>query len=298
MPIQSPTNNDIADLLEQIADLLEQQDDNPYRVQAFRNGARSVRTIPTPLTEIIKKEGGQALTQIEDIGQGLATTIFEFVQTGRSNYLQQLQARQPPEEIFKRVPGIGKKLAERIAHQLEISSLEALEQAAYDGRLQQVKGFGPRRVAAIRHSLAEMLKRSAQHRRQSQGPTGEDETQPDVALLLEVDAEYRRQAEAGELLKLAPRRFNPNNEAWLPLMRTEREGWSMTIIFSNTARAHELGKTHDWVVIYYQKDGPETQCTLVTEIRGPLKGKRVIRGRESECMQFYTIHQSKTVPRK
>ncbi len=56
----------------------------------------------------------------------------------------------------------------------------------------------------------------------------------------------------------------------------------MTVLFSNTARAHELGKTHDWVVIYYQKDGPEAQCTVVTEFRGPLKGKRVIRGREHE----------------
>jgi DNA polymerase (family X) len=291
MPIQSPTNDDIADLLEQIADRLEQQDDNPYRIQAFRNGARSVRASETPLTEIVEKEGGPALTQIEDIGQGLATTIFEFIQTGRSDYLQQLEARQPPEEIFKRVPGIGRKLAERIAHQLEISSLEALEQAAHDGRLQRVEGFGPRRVAAVRHSLAEMLGRSTRQRKQPDGSTTEDKTQPDVALLLEVDAEYRRRAEAGELFKLAPRRFNPNNEAWLPVMQTEREGWSMAVLFSNTARAHELGKTHDWVVIYYQKDGPETQCTVVTEIRGPLKGKRVIRGRESECVQFYRKNQ-------
>jgi hypothetical protein len=63
----------------------------------------------------------------------------------------------------------------------------------------------------------------------------------------------------------------------------------MTVLFSNTARAHELGKTHDWVVIYYQKDGPEAQCTVVTETRGPLKGKRVIRGRERECRQFYEM---------
>ncbi len=294
MPIKSATNDDIAHLFEQIADHLEQQDDNPYRIQAFRNGAKSVRTSETPLTEIIQKEGAEALLEIEGIGQGLATTIFEFIQTGRSSYLQQVQARQLPEELFRRVPGLGEKLARRVIRQLEISSLEALEQAAHDGRLEQVKGFGPRRVAAIRHSLAGMLGRSAQQRKQPNGATREDKTRPDVALLFKVDAEYRRRAEAGELPKLAPRRFNPTQEAWLPIMRAEREGWAMTVLFSNTARAHELGKTHDWVVIYYQKDGPEEQCTVVTEIGGPLKGKRVIRGRENECQRFY--RQGETEP--
>jgi hypothetical protein len=108
-----------------------------------------------------------------------------------------------------------------------------------------------------------------------------------VALLLDVDAEYRRRAEAGELLRLTPRRFNPNQEAWLPVMQTEREVWAIIALYSNTARAHELGKTHDWVVIYYQKNGPEDQCTVVTATSGPLEGKRVIRGREKECLKFY-----------
>jgi hypothetical protein len=136
-------------------------------------------------------------------------------------------------------------------------------------------------VATVRQSLAELLGHSAEK-------TGADGTEPDVALLLDVDAEYRRRAAAGELPKLAPRRFNPRNEAWLPLLRTERDGWVMTALFSNTARAHELGKTHEWVVIYYQKDGPEGQGTVVTETSGPLAGKRVIRGREEECQQFYS----------
>jgi hypothetical protein len=137
-------------------------------------------------------------------------------------------------------------------------------------------------VAAVRHSLADLLRHSTR---------AQDQTKPPVALLLEVDAEYRRRAEAGELPRLTPRRFNPTQEAWLPIMRTEREGWTMSVLFSNTAQAHKLAKTHDWVVIYYQKDGPEAQGTVVTETSGPLKGKRVIRGREKECRQFYEEHQ-------
>ena len=60
-------------------------------------------------------------------------------------------------------------------------------------------------------------------------------------------------------------------------------------MFSNTARANELGKTDDWTVVYYQKGKGENQCTVVTETRGPLKGKRVIRGEESRCREYYGV---------
>jgi len=61
-----------------------------------------------------------------------------------------------------------------------------------------------------------------------------------------------------------------------------------TALFSNTARAHDLGKTQDWVVIYYDKDGHENQCTVVTEHHGPSRGQRVVRGYESACMAYYS----------
>lgn len=285
MPVQAPSNEDIAHLLEEIADLLEQQDDNPYRIQAFRNGAKSVRASATPLTEMVQTQGAPALLELEGIGQGLATTIFEFIETGRSSYLQRLQVRQSPEELLQQIPRIGKKLAQHIVRHLGVSSQAEFERAVRAGRLEQVFGLGPQRVTAIRNHLAGLWGDFAA---QPEADAGTKDT-PSVALLLDVDAEYRRRAEAGELPTLAPRRFNPNNEAWLPLLRTEREGWVMTVLFSNTARAHELGKTHEWVVIYYQKDGPEGQCTVITETSGPLTGKRVIRGREAECEQFYLL---------
>jgi putative hydrolase len=83
---------------------------------------------------------------------------------------------------------------------------------------------------------------------------------------------------------IAPRRFNPTGEAWLPILHTERGDWRFTALFSNSALAHELGRVRDWVVIYFHQDsGPEGQRTVVTETRGPLAGRRVVRGRESEC---------------
>jgi hypothetical protein len=108
------------------------------------------------------------------------------------------------------------------------------------------------------------------------------EARPDIDLLLKIDREYRAKAEADELPRIAPRRNNPEGVAWLPIMHAYEDGWHFTGLFSNTDRAHELGRIRDWVVIYYERDGYEGQCTVVTEYRGPLAGRRVIRGREDE----------------
>jgi hypothetical protein len=115
-----------------------------------------------------------------------------------------------------------------------------------------------------------------------------EESAPGIGLLLEVDEEYRTKAAAGRLRTIAPKRFNPRGEAWLPVLHAERGGWHFTALFSNTARAHELGRTRDWVVVYYSGgDHVEAQCTVVTETRGALEGRRVVRGREEECRAHY-----------
>jgi len=106
---------------------------------------------------------------------------------------------------------------------------------------------------------------------------------PGAALLLEIDRQYREKAAAGKLPLIAPKRFNPGGKPWLPVMHAQRGEWHFTALFSNTARAHQLGHTHDWVVIYfYDGDHREGQCTVVTETRGALAGRRVVRGRELE----------------
>ena len=108
------------------------------------------------------------------------------------------------------------------------------------------------------------------------------EAKPDVALLLEVDRDYREKADADGLPRIAPKRNNPEGAAWLPILHSYEDGWHFTALFSNTDRAHELGRVRDWVVIYYERDGHEGQCTVVTEYRGPRTGQRGIRGREVE----------------
>ena len=169
---------------------------------------------------------------------------------------------------------------ERIHEELHVDTLEGLELVAHDGRLESVPGVGPRRAAAIRASLQAMLSRS-RPRRTASAPGGAGE--PDVASLLAVDHEYRDKAAAGTLPTIAPRRFNPSGEAWLPVLHTVRDGWHFTALFSNTAQAHQLNRTRDWVVLYfYDDEHAEGQHTVVTETHGPLTGRRVVRGREND----------------
>lgn len=108
---------------------------------------------------------------------------------------------------------------------------------------------------------------------------------PALAALLDVDAEYRRRAAAGDLPLLAPRRFNPSGEAWLPVLCARRENWDFTALYSNTARAHRLGTTRDWVVLYYAREAVLGRCTVVTQEYGPLCGQRVVRGREMDMFR-------------
>jgi putative hydrolase len=118
---------------------------------------------------------------------------------------------------------------------------------------------------------------------------------PSVKNILEVDAAYQRGVKRKQLRTIAPKRFNPEGKSWLPVVHMERAGWHFTAMFSNTARAHELNKTGDWVVIYFERNGHENRTTVVTEHQGPLKGRRVVRGREKECLNFYEHHA--TLPR-
>ncbi|MHC4550684.1 MAG: helix-hairpin-helix domain-containing protein [Planctomycetota bacterium] len=280
----SVSNLEAADVLDRVADLLETQQEDGFRVRAYRRGAETCRTLERPLAWILEEGGLKALDELPHIGRSLATSIAEYVHTGRLRLLDRLEGQVSPEDLFTTIPGIGEELARRIHEELGLETLEELELAAHDGRLATVKGFGDRRAHAIRDVLAQQLSRSTRRRvrrlrRQELAP----EERPSVAALLAVDDEYRRQAAAGRLRRIAPRRFNPTGAAWLPVLHTSREGWFFTALFSNTARAHHLGMTRDWVVIIYERDGDEGQCTVVTEHRGALAGRRVVRGREAEC---------------
>jgi hypothetical protein len=284
-----PFNSQCADRLREAADLLDAQGANPFRVAAYRRAAETVRDLPEDLARLIDREGLEGLEALPGVGRGIASALLEMNRTGRWMQLERLRGSADPTQLFTAVPGLGHRLAERIHDELHIDTLEALEMAAHDGRLETVPGVGPRRAAAIRSSLQTMLSRGRPRR--GQGATGqgtEREVGPSVAMLLDVDGEYRSKADDDTLPTIAPKRFNPSGDAWLPVLHTQRDGWHFTALFSNTAQAHQLNRTHDWVVIYYYDDEhAEGQHTVVTETHGPLAGRRVVRGREAECRAHY-----------
>jgi hypothetical protein len=180
-------------------------------------------------------------------------------------------------------------MAKRIHEQLGIESLAELEVAANDGRLTTVPGIGKKRLRGVRESLAGRFRRRPLPSGPPHTPPASvppDDT-PTVAELLEIDRQYRHMAELDRLPRIAPRRFNPTGQAWLPIMHTQRGERHYTALFSNTARAHELGTTHDWVVIYRDDHDGHGQWTAITASYGALSGQRIIRGREDECRRYY-----------
>ena len=294
--MERPSNDTIAEALEHLADRLAEREANPHRVQAYRTAAQTARSAEAPLAVLLEQGGPEALKVLPGIGESLASRIGGFIQTGRLVLLEQINQSFSPKTLFTRVTGIGPELAQRIYDELNIETLEALEMAAYDGRLEQVEGFGWRRIRAVRAQLNALLsgqsrRRARRFRRMQPGRTSGTPNLPSAAMLLSVDREYRHRSAFNDLPRIAPRRFNPSAEAWLPVLNTQRKPWSFTALFSNTARAHQLEKTNDWVVIYCEREGREDQYTIVTETRGDLKGERVVRGRETECRAYYRDHR-------
>jgi hypothetical protein len=276
------SNADIAAPLDEVANLLEDQRANQYRVQAWRGGAAAIRALARPVVDLLRDEGVDGLDRVPSIGPALARAVGELAETGRLSTLDRLRGEADPLALIASVPGIGHTLAERIHDRLGVESLEQLENAAHDGRLASVPGLGTKRLAGVRDALATRLRSRRLRRREEPGPSVDD--------LLDVDSEYRERASREELPKIAPRRFNPESERWLPVLHTSRGERHYTALFSNTATAHRLGRTRDWVVIYFDGPDGEHQCTVVTAQKGPLARHRVARGRESECIAHYHLN--------
>lgn len=271
-------NAAVASVLDRVASLLGAQQASPFRVQAWQHAAGTVRALERPVDELVR--AGEEGT-LGGIGPNLRVAIGEIVQTGRLGLLDRLEGELGEDALFATIPGIGPTLARRLVRALDVHTLEALEIALEAGRLDAVPGIGPRRARAIAASLETTLREATRHRATS------EHARPSVALLLAIDDEYRVAEHENRLIKIAPRRMNRARAAWLPILHTEKDGWHATALYSNTARAHTLGTTHDWVVIYTQHDGVELQHTIVTETHGSLIGRRVVRGRERECEAFY-----------
>lgn len=269
-------NAAVAERLEQIAHLFHEQGADTFRVEAWRRAAQSVRALTEPVRERFEHHGLSGLEQISGVGPVIGRTIRDLVLDGYAPILERLRGEAMPRTALASMPGIGPKLARRLDDELGIRSLDQLEIAAREGLLDQVAGFGPKKIQAVRDTLA---KRGSSTRAAARGAP------PSVSELLDVDREYREKAMDGRLSRLTPRRFNPRGQSWLPVLHTKRGDRHYTALFANTAQAHRLDKTRDWVVLYYDTPEGERQYTITTATYGPFKGQRVVRGRESEMAE-------------
>ncbi|MGZ4989037.1 MAG: helix-hairpin-helix domain-containing protein [Limisphaerales bacterium] len=285
-------NVEIAGRLDEVANIFAEQGANRFRVQAYRRAANVLRRLSRSVADIFAEEGIEGLEQIPGIGASIARAIRDILLHGRLAMLDRLRGESRAIAILATVPGIGKVYAWRLHDDLGIETLEELEIAAHDGRLEHYPGIGAKRLAGIRDSLAQRLGRI--RRKPIRSPTtpvpsepAPAQQKPSISELLEVDQEYRNKVNAGTLKKIAPRRFNPEGESWLPILHTVRSGRHYTALFSNTARAHELDKTRDWVVLFCDNGDTEHRFTVITSEFGRLEGQRIVAGREAECERYY-----------
>jgi hypothetical protein len=163
-----------------------------------------------------------------------------------------------------------------------ISMAVMYQHRGIDG-LEDVSGVGPHISRVIRELLTHHRLPSLEALLRAEADTERRACQPSVEELLNVDREYREKAAVGELQLIAPERFNPTGDRWLPVLHTRRGARRYTALYSNTERAHRLGRSRDWVVLYAQDATGEHQYTIITSTHGALRGHRVVAGRERQC---------------
>ena len=152
------TNATITAIFDQIADLLDIQSANPFRVRAYRNAARTVAELGTDIKTLMAR--GMPLTDIPGIGADLSAKIVEIVETGTCAFLQRLEKDVPPAVTqLMRLPGLGPKRVKTLWKDLDVKTIDQLLQAAQAGRIRELPGFGEKTeqkiLDAVQHQLAQ-----------------------------------------------------------------------------------------------------------------------------------------------
>ena len=191
------TKSQIAEVLEEIATLLELKDENPFKIRAYANAARSLETFGGNLSDLQDEE---ALAKIPGIGKAIAAKVKELAATGKLKYLKELRAEFPAAilELFS-ISGLGAKKIKALYEQLHISSVEQLREACESGRVAQLPGFGETTQAKICTAIEQRTKHSGyfqfgQIAAETEALRRDLAGHPD-ALQVEVAGSYRRRRE-------------------------------------------------------------------------------------------------------
>jgi DNA polymerase (family 10) len=145
-------NKGIADIFSAIADILEIQRENPFRIRSYRNAARTIEDLSQSLESMVK--GDMNLEEIPGIGKSIREKIEEVIATGKCSFLEELRAKIPMglTELLK-LEGLGPKKVKVLYDQLEVDSVDRLEKAALAGRLRVLAGMGLKTEEKILKSI-------------------------------------------------------------------------------------------------------------------------------------------------
>ncbi len=151
-------NAEVARVLQQIADMLEFQNENPFKFRSYQMAAETIGSMGTPITEITARGGASELQKIPGIGKTISSQIIEIIETGKSSYFEEISKDLPPTVLdLRRVSGIGLKTAQLLYRDFGIKSLEELRLFAGSGGLASVPGLGEKTVARVTKSLGRLL---------------------------------------------------------------------------------------------------------------------------------------------
>jgi DNA polymerase (family 10) len=200
MPIH---NHDIAEIFNQVADLLEIENANPFRVRAYRNAARVVDGMSQSLADLVSR--GEDLSELSGIGKDLAGKIKEIVGTGGLGLLRELEARLPPElTAMMKIAGLGPKRVHLLHEKLGIKTAQDLQEAARLGRIKAIKGFGEKIEQQILGSLAQITRKETRFKLATVEPVAQAlvgylQDAPGVKAAIVAGSYRRRQETVGDL---------------------------------------------------------------------------------------------------
>ena len=200
MPIH---NHDITEIFEKVADLLEIEGANPFRVRAYRNAARVVSGMSQSLADLVAR--GEDLTRLPGVGQDLAGKITEIVKTGDLGLLKELEGRTPPALArLMNVAGLGPKRVHILHEKLGVTTAEDLKAAAQAGKIKELKGFGPKIEALVLEGLAQLAAAGKRFKLVTVEPVAESLLQhlkavPGVDQVIVAGSYRRRKETVGDL---------------------------------------------------------------------------------------------------